>query len=99
MKKLSYIRGFAAAATVAAAFATIPAMADVACNSDGDCWHVSQRYTTYPTTLGVTFYDDDWRAQHMHDTHYHWYDRDDDHGYYIHGEWHAFDKDGDHDHD
>src|SRR5262249_42532308 len=94
---LKSIRKAAFAALIAGsavAVCTI-ASADVVCTRDGDCWHVSQRYTTYPETLGVTFYNDDWRAEHMHDTHYHWYDRDDDHGFYIHGEWHAFDKDHD----
>lgn len=94
MKRLSRLRGYFIIAAVATAvsFAAAPAIADVACNSNGDCWHVSQRYTTYPSALGVTFYNDDWHAKHMHDTHYHWYDRNDDQGYYMHGEWHPFDR-------
>jgi hypothetical protein len=70
---------------------TASASADVACNRYGECWHVQDRYTNYPHGLGVRFYGDDWRETHRHDHHYHWQkDRDDDHGYYSHGRWHAF---------
>lgn len=87
-------KALVASALAGAAMAIgVAASADVVCNSDGDCWHVAKRYTTYPSSLGVTFYPDTWREEHMHDTHYHWYDRDDDHGYYIRGQWHAFDHD------
>ncbi len=72
---------------------TAVASAEVACNSYGECWNVTHRYTTYPTELGIQFYGDDWRRAHEHDTHYHWMkDRDDDRGYYSRGEWHAFGK-------
>ena len=75
-----------------AATATI-ASADVACNSYGECWTTQQRYelNVYPPELGVQFYDNDWRKEHEKDEHYHWMkDRNDDHGYYSHGEWHSF---------
>ena len=52
---------------------------------------MQEHYTTYPHGLGIRFYGDDWREAHRHDRHYHWLkDRDDDHGYYSHGRWHAF---------
>jgi hypothetical protein len=82
-----------AAGTIAAT-ATV-ASADVACNAYGECWHTGSRYavTVYPPGLGIQFYGDDWRKAHEKDTHYHWMkNRDDDHGYYSHGEWHAFAK-------
>ena len=70
---------------------TSTASADVACNRYGECWRVQDRYSNYPHGLGVHFYGDDWREAHRHDRHYHWLkDRDDDHGYYSHGRWHAF---------
>ena len=48
-------------------------------------------YTNYPTGLRVTFHDDDWYRNHQRDRHYHWrQDRDNDYGYYSHGEWHPF---------
>ena len=57
------------------------ASADVACNSNGECWHTSQKYavTVYPPELGVQFYGDDWRKSHETDANYKWMkDRDDD---------------------
>jgi len=70
---------------------TLGASADIVCNRYDECWHVSQRYTTYPSTLGVVFYTDDWRAAHLKDARYHWLaDQNDDHGYYVNGEWHRF---------
>lgn len=78
----------AAGATVAA---TTAASADTVCNRDGECWHVSERYNTYPTVLGITFYGDDWAASHRNDRHYRWRDNQkDDHGYYERGTWHTF---------
>ena len=83
---------FAAALGAGALFAGVPAaVADVACNSAGECWNTSHRYTEYPTNLGVQFYADDWRKSHEKDTHYHWMkDHDPDRGYYSGGEWHDF---------
>ena len=85
---------------------TVSASADIVCNRYNECWHVSERYTTYPTTLGVVFYNDDWRTTHVKDTHYIWRDDPtDEHGYYMNGEWHRFDvvvpvhKDKDNDND
>ena len=97
MRGLRKLLGTGALAAVLAAggmvATTTIASADVACNSYGECWHVGQRYNTYPTELGIHFYGDDWRKAHEHDTHFHWMkDRDDDHGYYSHGEWHGFAK-------
>ncbi len=105
MNSLKILFKTSALAVVLAAGATAAtisvASADTACNSEGDCWHVSQRYSTYPKALGIKFYSDDWRTSHQADTHYHWRDDPkDDHGYYDRGEWHAFEKDhSDHDHD
>jgi hypothetical protein len=70
---------------------TSTASADVVCTRYDECWHVTKRYTTYPTTLGVVFYADDWRTAHLKDTRYHWRDdQTDDQGYYMNGEWHRF---------
>ena len=91
--KTGALAAILAAGTIAVT-ATI-ASADVACNSSGECWHTGSRYgaTSYPPELGIQFYGDDWRKAHEKDTHYHWMkDRSDDHGYYSHGEWHAFAK-------
>lgn len=75
----------------ALALSATSASADIACNRYGDCWRVTQRYTTYPAHLRVVFHDDSWRAHHRHGR-YHWRrDRDDDHGYYSRGAWRPFD--------
>jgi hypothetical protein len=74
-----------------AATATI-ASADVVCNSYGECWQTRERYDVkiYPPELGIQFYANDWRKSPQTDPKYHWMkDRDDDHGYYSHGEWHV----------
>ncbi len=100
MKNLKSLLKTTALASILAAGATIAmssaASADIVCNHNGDCWHVSQRYTEYPPTLGIQFYSDDWRDSHRADTQYHWReDQKDDHGYYDNGEWHAFTQDHD----
>jgi hypothetical protein len=52
--------------------------------------HMIGRWMRYPRNLHIRFHGDDWRARHQR--HYHWrQDRDDDHGYYTHGNWHTFD--------
>ena len=99
LKNLLITGALAAAVAAGATGATVTAAsAEIVCNRDGDCWHVTQHYTTYPTILGIQFYSDDWRDSHRNDSQYHWRDDPkDDHGYYDHGEWHAFDKDRSHD--
>jgi hypothetical protein len=82
----------AAVAGGAIALSATSASADVACNRYGECWRVAQRYTTYPSNLGVTFHDDAWREQNRHGK-YRWRkDRTDDQGYYSRGHWRRFDK-------
>jgi hypothetical protein len=67
------------------------ALADVACNRMGECWHVKDHYTTYPRTLGVIFHDEAWWGAHNHDrTVRVRKDRANDHGYYKNGRWHNF---------
>lgn len=80
---------------VASVAGAVPAAAFVACNNDGDCWHTSQRYDTYPAGLSIQFHSDSWRRHHHGN--FRWHDRDDDHGYFDHGTWHGFDQDRDHD--
>jgi len=84
--------GMAVAIVVGAVFCAIPAaQADIACNSGGECWHTSQRYTEYPSTLGIRFYSDDWRKEHEQDMRYRWMpDQNPDRGYYFEGQWRAF---------
>ncbi|HEX4179654.1 MAG TPA: hypothetical protein VHY32_02575 [Caulobacteraceae bacterium] len=89
--KSTLLKGVLVGAVAAGALATasVPALADVACNRFGECWRVHDHYTNYPTDLGVVFHDDAWWDHNKH--RHHWRaDRPDDHGYYSHGAWHPF---------
>jgi hypothetical protein len=62
----------------------------VACNQDGECWRVHQRYA-YGTEAPITYYNSDWYDAHHTDVHVHWLsDPSDDRGYYDReSHWHA----------
>lgn len=93
MRLATTIGTYALAAAAAGAMFTAASLAraDVACNNSGECWHTSQRYTEYPSSLGIRFYSDDWRKEHERDVRYRWMpDRDPDRGYYSEGEWRPF---------
>lgn len=92
LTKTLALGALAASAGGALALSATAASADIACNRYGECWRVTERYTTYPPRLGVRFHDDAWRERHRHG-HYRWRsDRDDDHGYYYRGEWRSFSR-------
>jgi hypothetical protein len=87
--KSTLIAGALAAVAATGALAT-NASADTACNRYGECWTVRDHYTNYPANLRIRFHRDEWRARHQR--HYHWRnDQNDDHGYYVHGQWRQFD--------
>ena len=62
----------------------------VACNQDGECWRVHQRYA-YVAAAPITYYNADWYDAHQHDEHVRWLsDPENDRGYYVRdGSWHA----------
>lgn len=62
----------------------------VACNPDGDCWRVHQRYS-YPSEQRIVIHEGDWYDAHRNDEHVHWVnDPTDERGYYERGgRWHA----------
>jgi hypothetical protein len=62
----------------------------VACNQDGECWRVHQRYA-YGADRPITYYNGDWYNAHQNDEHVHWLsDPADDRGYYDQDRhWHA----------
>ncbi len=66
--------------------AATSAGAAVVCNRYNECWHVHDRLT-YPSGVGITFYDDTWTFP---DATYHWLGDRDDRGYWAHGRWHRF---------
>jgi hypothetical protein len=72
------IGALAATSTAASAYTV--------CNRYGDCWNERTRYT-YPGTLGVRFYGDNYR----YDRHrYHWRDHHEGRGYWRNGLWITF---------
>jgi hypothetical protein len=77
----------------AVAVTATTADARTVCNRFGDCWHDSNNYT-YPGTLGVRFYGDDWRGHHHWNNdrygHYRWRGDHDGRGYYRNGLWVTF---------
>jgi len=62
----------------------------VACNQDGECWRVHQRYA-YGADAPITYYNSAWYDAHQHDEHVRWLsDPENDRGYYVRdGSWHA----------
>lgn len=77
----------------ALAATTTAAEARTVCNREGDCWQETTRYD-YPATLGVRFYNDNWRHRTWHDrdhySRYHWRGNHDGRGYYRNGLWVTF---------
>ena len=95
MKIIKTALGLSSFLAIMAASSTVPTVASaqgstyVACNADGDCWRVHNRYA-YGAAAPITYYNGDWYETHRTDERIHW--RDDpanDRGYYMRGEWHA----------
>ena len=70
-------------------FSSAPALAYVACNTGGDCWHTGSKVRSSGAIL--TFHDDSWWDAHKGDAQYHWHDADAQHnwqhGYWANGVW------------
>jgi hypothetical protein len=68
-----------------------PALAYVACNSNGDCWHTGSKMQW--SAVIVTYHDDNWWDTHKTDAQYHWHDADAEHrwehGYWRNGTWYG----------
>lgn len=84
MKKLAVAA--AAVALSAAFFTTTTASAAVACNREGECWHVKNRYN-YKPEFGVVIHPNGWRwAAHEK---YRWREHT-GRGYWRNGVWIRF---------
>lgn len=79
------MKKIAAASAIAAALAltTTGAMADIACNSNGDCWH-SRDHVEYKPDLKIQVHPDTWKFE-KHE-HYHWKEHA-GRGYWRDGVW------------
>ena len=98
MRKFHTALGLTSFLAIAAAISMAPTASTaqpaagsyVACNQDGDCWHVHRLYA-YGADAPITYHQADWYDAHRTDEHVHWLsDPADDRGYYEHdGRWHA----------
>jgi hypothetical protein len=80
MKLLNKI---ALAGASALALTATTASADIACNGEGECWHVRDR-VEYKPEFGVTVHRDDWKwKEHEH---YKWREHE-GRGYWRNGIW------------
>ena len=65
---------------------SVPASAAVACNREGECWHVRGEYRTRPE-FGVVIHSDNWRWRERE--HYRWREHE-GRGYWRNGVWLSF---------
>jgi hypothetical protein len=61
------------------------AFADIACNREGDCWHVRERREFRPEH-GVTVHPDNWRWEEREAERHRWREHE-GHGYWREGAW------------
>jgi len=61
----------------------VTATADIACNSEGDCWHVRE-HREFKPEFGVVVHPDDWKWKETE--HYRWREHE-GHGYWRNGIW------------
>ena len=96
MKKFHAALGLGSLLAIAGAISLTPTIASaqpasetyIACNQFDECWRVHDRYTNYPTGVGIIIHQDNWRWG-RHD-HYRWRHDRDGRGYYRNGAWFNF---------
>jgi hypothetical protein len=64
------------------------ANAEVACNDEGDCWHVKEKHE-YKPDFKVRIYADDWKWKDDEEKKYRWREHD-GRGYWSKGVWIGF---------
>ena len=85
--KTLYKAAFGAACALSlTAVSASSASAYIACNREGDCWHVKERYTYHPE-FGVTIHPDSWKWGRR--AHYQWREHE-GRGYWLKGVWTEF---------
>jgi len=88
MKSIVKLAAAAALATSALLVTSVSASADIVCNRDGDCWHVSHRYHyRYHDEFGIVVHPDGWAWRTGE--HYRWHEHR-GRGYWRHGIWITF---------
>ena len=64
------------------------ASAEIACNEDGDCWHIKKRHH-YRPEFGIVIHPDGWKWKSHDHRKYHWREHD-GRGYWRKGVWIQF---------
>jgi hypothetical protein len=85
--KALYGAVFGAACVLAAS--TTTASAEIACNDEGDCWHITKIYK-YRPEFKITIYPDDWRWDERDFRKYRWREHE-GRGYWRDDVWVDFD--------
>lgn len=67
------------------AFSATKASAEIACNGQGECWHVKETHF-YRPEHGVTIYPDSWKWAERENGRYRWREHE-GHGYWREGRW------------
>ena len=62
-----------------------PASAEIACNRQGDCWHVREVHHFRPE-FGITIHPDNWRWAEREHERYRWREHE-GRGYWREGRW------------
>lgn len=98
MRISTAILGLGSAVSILGAGFMLPTMASadtvtktyVACNQDGYCWRVHERYA-YPSDQKIVIHEGSWYETHQNDEHVHWLSEPaDDRGWYVRdGSWHG----------
>lgn len=64
------------------------ASAEIACNREGDCWHIKERHA-YKPEFGVVVHPDHWRWEEKEARRYRWREHE-GRGYWRNGIWITF---------
>ena len=64
----------------------VPALAEVVCNQEGDCWRVTER-RSYGPELKLRVYPDNWKWADKDSAHFRWREHGRGHGYWRNGIW------------
>ena len=86
MKTITKLAAAALLSAATLAITATSASAYIACNREGECWHVRDRYA-YHAEYGVVIHPDNWRWR-RHE-HYVWHEHE-GRGYWHNGIWITF---------
>ena len=86
MRKFVTTAAAAAVGLTALAVSTVGASAAIACNAEGECWHVNRHYV-YQPAFGIVVHENNWRWGP--NEHYVWREHT-GRGYWRNGVWIRF---------